>query len=290
MNICKICKSSNAKIAIANPKDFEGYAHYERNFSVDRCLDCRSLFISPQPSLSEIKDFYPSNYMAKPPEKGIFSIMKNFWDRHSASNFISEYGKEAFILDYGCGNGEFIDLLKRCGANHVYGFDPMPKENSGLNIYSSVDDLPNIKFDVIRMNDTIEHLSDLDSTMTRIASLLKDGGVIHGSTPNAGHFSSYFFGKYWGLLHFPYHIAIFSPEGMRSMVGRLKFDKLLISKSAVPSCWAFLLEHFFKEVLGGRRQGHLAAYPIFLVLAIPIVLLDLLLPGCTSQMTFRVKK
>lgn len=287
---CPICLSEKYSTFTACPEDFESYAEITNRYVVMRCLKCEGLYLDPPPSTSEISKFYPKDYMSKRAAGPLLLRMKKLWDKRSAMNFLKKYGADSLILDFGCGNGEFVSLLEDCGATNVCGYDPMPKELTSIKKYSSLDEISSEAFDVIRMNDTIEHLSELDASLHGIRGLLKPGGVIVGSTPNSANLSSYIFGRYWGLLHFPYYTMIFSPSGLRGAALRNGFSKVSVSKTLVPSCWAFTFKHYIKKILGENSRGHLPIYPLLLVLAAPFLILDVLFSKVTSQMHFVIKK
>ena len=79
-------------------------------------------------------------------------------------------------------------------------------------------------FDLIRMGHVIEHVRDPLATLRRAWELLKPGGTLFGETPNIDCWDFELFGRYWGALHFPRHIALFSPETISEACERAGFD------------------------------------------------------------------
>src|SRR5262245_23685079 len=125
---CPACLGRRAAVFVTRPKDFEGYAETDKTFVVMRCADCASIFLDPLPTIEDTKTFYPPDYMSKSDKGGLFRALTGAWDRRAARTFAGRFGREAKVLDYGCGQGEFVKLLRSIGMTDVSGYDPMPKE------------------------------------------------------------------------------------------------------------------------------------------------------------------
>ena len=93
-------------------------------------------------------------------------------------------------LDVGCGGGYLSEELARLGFN-VSGVDPAPAslaaaqshaKQSGLTIDYRVAQaeslpFPDGSFDLVTCCDVLEHVQDLDRTLSEIARVLKPGGI-----------------------------------------------------------------------------------------------------------------
>jgi len=103
--------------------------------------------------------------------------------------------KGANILDIGCGMGHFLYYLKKGGYKNISGLD-VSRENAefcrknGFNI-ACKDGRTFLKpqkekYDVIVMNDVIEHLDkgEIFEMLSMIHSALKKGGTVMVKTPN----------------------------------------------------------------------------------------------------------
>lgn len=98
------------------------------------------------------------------------------------------------VLDVGCARGANADVLRRHGATHLAGIELDPefaaaaRERYDEVVHGSVpEDLawPEQSFDTILAYDVLEHLVDPWTAAKRLAQLLKPGGQLHVSLPNA---------------------------------------------------------------------------------------------------------
>jgi 2-polyprenyl-3-methyl-5-hydroxy-6-metoxy-1,4-benzoquinol methylase len=98
------------------------------------------------------------------------------------------------VLDVGCATGASAEVLRRRGATHLTGIDAdeafaaEARSRYDEVVHGSVpDDLiwPAHSFDTILAYDVLEHLYDPWGAAQRLASLLRSGGQLHVSLPNA---------------------------------------------------------------------------------------------------------
>jgi len=94
-------------------------------------------------------------------------------------------------------------------------FSPVPLEQAQFK---------NNFFDVIIMNDVIEHLHNIHSLLHKVHKLLKPGGILFLVTPDVGSFTRKILRKHWH--HFkPYeHLVYFSRFTLRSLLQPCGFD------------------------------------------------------------------
>lgn len=79
--------------------------------------------------------------------------------------------KDLSYLDYACGTGKMIPILKNQGYN-IYGYDKYVKE---INVLNNIDDM---KFDVIYSNNFIEHLINPLEDIQKILNHLNNDGYL----------------------------------------------------------------------------------------------------------------
>jgi 2-polyprenyl-3-methyl-5-hydroxy-6-metoxy-1,4-benzoquinol methylase len=98
------------------------------------------------------------------------------------------------VLDVGCAEGANAEVLRRRGATHLAGieldeaFAAKARERYDEVVQGAVpDDLrwPDESFDTVLCYDILEHLYDPWGVAKRLADLLRPGGQLHLSIPNA---------------------------------------------------------------------------------------------------------
>jgi 2-polyprenyl-3-methyl-5-hydroxy-6-metoxy-1,4-benzoquinol methylase len=167
--------------------------------AVDLCLNCNTYFINPTPNDLELDSFY-SEYHSKYYDEKIESVDQTLSSLNSSSPLddiriqtlmtLMDLSK-AKILDIGCGKGRFLYQLKQLKAE-VYGIEidkDAVKFASLLGInnvftgnFESFES--NQRFDLIILNDIIEHPINPYELLRKAVELLNKDGLILIWTPN----------------------------------------------------------------------------------------------------------
>ena len=266
---------------VASPVDREYFNARRTPASILRCGSCGSLFQEPWPTDEELRGLYGSDYQnytssAVP----LLSRAAAAYLRRSGARFVRRYGRDASVLDFGCGQGGFLRALAQAGCSRLAGFDFVLYDDlaslSGVRFFDSIDAIraSGARFHVIRMQHVIEHLTDLDGRMTILSDLLEDDGQIIGQTPNAAHYTARLMGQYWGPLHFPYHTMLFSPAGLDRAAARWRLQLRETAGAILPTGWALSGENMLKHACGSRTRGRTALYTVLVALSMPMALLD----------------
>lgn len=281
---CPACRSEKYLEHVTHPKDLEYFIARKQNAKILRCTECLSLYQAPWPSTEETNSFYTSHYQNYTKSKvPLLSALYGFTMTLAAKQFLQTFGKNNAVLDFGCGQGAFLEMLFRQGCKDLAGYDVIhPDDTLGRIKFEFYDSLISLKnsskrYDIIRMNHVIEHLADLDEIMNLLCGLLKPGGRIVGQTPNAQHYTSYLWREYWGALHFPYHTILFSKDGLQTAAKRWQMSLVSVGPSAMPTGWAMSFENFAKKHLGSKVRGRTAFYSLLLMIGIPLAYLDRIL-------------
>lgn len=117
------------------------------------------------------------------------------------------------FLDYGCGSGNLVRLLRDRGYSSAVGFDP----------YGDPDGLGNPatlqpgSFDFVCLQDVIEHVEDGAALVAKLAALLRPGGVLQIGTPSADHIDHHNTQKHLHQLHLPYHLHLYTRQALEDM-------------------------------------------------------------------------
>jgi len=105
------------------------------------------------------------------------------------------------ILEFGCGQGNFSAQLVKEGVE-TWGVEPDPQSYQEASkklfkvlegtINERIDDLPDNYFDVIVMNDILEHLLFPWEDLKKIKPKLANGGILVSSIPNVRYSKNIF--------------------------------------------------------------------------------------------------
>ncbi len=130
------------------------------------------------------------------------------------------------LLDYGCGDGWFLDQAKSRVAT-AYGFEPTAQqaarvaENVGVQVFDNAAAMKSAlagKVDVITMHFVLEHLTDLKGTFALLSSLLKPGGILRAVVPNLDNIEYRVFRSRWHGFDAPRHISFPTPAQLKPVL------------------------------------------------------------------------
>src|SRR3990167_3187963 len=146
---------------------------------------------------------------------------------NTISGFTKSSGK---VLDVGAASGVMLQIFFDNGWE-VFGVEPSGSarelEKKGFKVYKTILEkakLPQDYFDVVVMNHTLEHVDDPVLAMKIIYKALKRKGIVYIDVPNFGSLDASIWGRNWQYL-LPYeHIHQFTPETLRKVFEKAKFE------------------------------------------------------------------
>jgi len=229
-------------------------------FTVVRCRSCDLLYLNPRPLLSEISKIYPKEYSAyhfNNIRNPIIRKARNYMQSRKARrilNYISASSESPCILDVGCGSPALLSLIHHASSKPIelYGndFNPDIMRDVREAGFKTVDgNLENVDwqekfFDVIVMNQVIEHLFDVTTVLRKIHQLLKDGGILFIETPSDEGIDAHLFSHYhWGGYHVPRHLLIFNPKTIDKTLRRCGFVVDKVEYNPSPNFWTSSLRN-----------------------------------------------
>lgn len=157
----------------------------------------------------------------------------NLWSCRLKVDWIRRLCPSGRLLDAGANYGHF---LKEAQEDYdASGFELSPqavrwsREKLGVrNEVGSIYDPPAAEesFDVVTSWDVIEHLEDPLGALTRLRELLKPGGCLFLSTPDAGSGMAKLLGSRWYYLDPIQHLNLFSFKNLSLCLQRSGFEVL----------------------------------------------------------------
>lgn len=292
---CLICNLSNYSLLYNEIKDFEYSTYKPVDYFI--CNNCGLITQYPLPDINLLSTFYPSEYRNfLPQEETLFSSLKNIQFITLAKK-ITRYikNKNAKILEVGPGNGNLLSAMKLKGYENLYGIDFKDNAFKDLEKKGIKTALSNIeegnpfneKFDVVIMNNVIEHFLNPFNVLRNLKkSLSKDGKIIL-ITPNSNAIELLLFKNYWAGFHAPRHIYLFNDKNIRLLAQGLDFLKVIVKPIVDPGQWSISIQNIFqdKELTKTKLKNGMAWYlmPLSLVTT-PVAISQNLIGRSTSMM------
>jgi len=152
------------------------------------------------------------------------------------------------ILDYGCGNGIFIDHLNSKGYKNVIGYDPYVK---------GFDKIPEKyeKFDWVIANDVIEHADNPFELIKDALTYLKEGGLMYVGTADSLPVEMDNLEPHVMRLHQPFHRVIITQASLIYIGVRLRLEPIKIyTRSYMDTLIPFANYRFLDEF--SKALGH----------------------------------
>ncbi|MHC4889988.1 MAG: class I SAM-dependent methyltransferase [Planctomycetota bacterium] len=208
-------------------------------FYLNRCLNCRAVFLSPSPTRQQLDQAYDDSYYGKGRSK-FAGYIEKVLDRFRSTRAwrVRRYIRPpARILDIGCGNGRFLGYLIKRGYDG-YGIElPGKAANRATQIPGlklkvgslTEEDFGEDFFDCICMWHVFEHLAEPKKTLQIIQNILKPSGCLTMSMPNIDSLQSKVFRGKWLHLDPPKHLFYLAPPNLMSAMKEFGF-KLIKKK------------------------------------------------------------
>ncbi len=210
-------------------------------FNLVKCKNCGLIYLNPRPPQNEIHKYYPKSYYAHAPRRtkrklkeiigahvirgrsanvSILDKLLFYWLKNRIQYLsVKPVGR---FLDIGCGMGSLVKRMQEIGWES-YGIEISANavriaQNYDLNVYLGDLTQQNFAsdfFDLINMNNVLEHVHSPLRVLMEVSRILKDNGRFYCSVPNFGCFQSQNFGKYWRALDVPRHLYFFTPDTLK---------------------------------------------------------------------------
>ena len=137
-------------------------------------------------------------------------------------------GNTKTVLDIGAGTGDFVRMGKTLGWD-VQGMEPNAgarerAAKKGVDMVSSLDDLPETSFTVITLWHVLEHLYDFKGKVEEFNDLLNKEGLLVLALPNHESWDASFLGKDWAAYDTPRHLWHFTPKVIQDIASANKFE------------------------------------------------------------------
>lgn len=231
---CPICSSRRIAVEL-----------HKFDMTMLRCRECGAVFTSPQPPTVQVLSRYVEQWFEREYLPSYNIDPQNPSLEHLAPRFAPEFAlierfrQNGRVLDVGAGAGLFLFHAREHGWQphgvEISGYGPAyAKRHFDLDIIQG--DLlhaqfPDQHFDVVMLQDTIEHVPDPLALVREIHRILRNGGAIVLSTPNYQSLSRRVFRQHWALISPAEHLFLFTMRSILQLFQRSGFAPFRLESS-----------------------------------------------------------
>lgn len=260
---CALCGGMSGT-RVGGGWDFE-YGTTRDEFEFRRC-PCGGVYLDPRPASSELGRIYPSSYYSYDFAARLGPLVaraKDATERAKVRAYAPYLPAGARVLDVGCGDGHLLALL---GARSA---QPLRLEGvelsaaaadtatqKGIHVYRGrIEDcaIPARAYDLVIMNQLIEHVREPIAVLQAVARALRPGGHLFIETPNLDSLDARLFRRrYWGGYHFPRHFHLFDRHTLPRLVAQAGLESVAMQPLVCPQFWIITLQNWLAA--RGRRR------------------------------------
>jgi SAM-dependent methyltransferase len=250
------CCGSDRSAPFAAGRDYE-YDTCDTWVTAVRCRDCGLVYLNPRPAAAALPTIYPANYYAYDFATSMPAVVRWVKDRVDAMKvrlYLRLLPGPGRILDVGCGDGRILDMLRRHGRADwdLWGVEfsdaaAAQARRAGYTVlvgrFEDVE-LPPASFDLMIMNQLIEHVDDPRAMIAKARTALRPGGHLVIETPNLDSLDARLFRRrYWGGYHFPRHFTLFDARTLAATVSAGGLEPVAKRPLICPQFWILSLHH-----------------------------------------------
>lgn len=250
---CPVCEGS--RFTVVRSAFDDRYGHPGR-FRIARCESCGHRVTEPRLAEADLPLLYGSYYPRKQlvaaelaeQARGAGSRWGALgrWFRGTDNQGQYDVRSGERMLDVGCGAGVSLLEAVELGAE-AYGIEADPNveriaRELGLRIHQgNLEDepFPGARFDLIVLNQVIEHIPEPDQALRKLLSRLTPDGRMVLVFPNRRSIWCRLTGARWINWHVPYHLHHFDAASFRRMAERCGY-RMIRTRTITPNIWTIL--------------------------------------------------
>jgi SAM-dependent methyltransferase len=238
-------------------------------FSILRCAGCGQMVTSPLLSEDDLPALYSRYY----PRRNIdFTALRKEADAvlvegaarrryldgtDNQGHYLVKPSQR--VLDIGCGSCISLLEIRNLGGE-AWGIETDPNvgaiaDHFDLKVHiGSIHDnpFPGIDFDLIVLNQVIEHVPDPIALLKLIRDRLRPEGRVVLAFPNTGSLNRLISGRKWINWHIPYHLHHYNKTSFPKIAGRAGYQVASL-RTITPNVWTILqLRAFLRSSVQGQ--------------------------------------
>ena len=233
--------------------------YHTNGYDVIACEKCGFYHLDPIPD----QDIYSEEYYQKEKPRVLERIKEDlrWWELVYRERFdlfekIVHWTRRR-ILDIGSGYGYFLDYAARRGWFAV-GMEPSREagvysQERGQNVIGKyfTEAIPGNPYDVIHMNEVLEHVPDPRQVLANVRDSLTQGGIVCAVVPNDFNPLQQFDENHW--ISPPWHINYFSIESLQRIMQETGFQIIHQNVTFPMEFFLFMGDNYINNDEIGRK-------------------------------------
>ena len=246
------------------------YTVSQESFTLIQCRTCSLVVTSPRPLNDNLGKYYLSEDYISHTDKPasiidrIYVFARSFALKWKIKLINSELQGNKNLLDYGCGTGNFLKASHQAGWT-ITGVEPSTiareaaERNTGAQVAERLEDLKEKKFSIITLWHVLEHVPDLNETLSNLKALLEETGTLFIAVPNHASDDGKRYKNSWAGYDVPRHLWHFTPDNMQKLVSKheLKLKRIVPMK----------LDAYYVSMLSEKYKNNQKLGPIQMIRA-----------------------
>jgi SAM-dependent methyltransferase len=220
-------------------------------YAILQCRACGLEQTWPRPAPGELKELYERFYNAGVEPDSAYRVLRErffasglyrFWLKWDGDMGFHARQGQGRLLDVGCNEGRGLSLYAANGFQ-VEGLElneaaAALARRRGFSVHTAAlaQFRPPERYDVVVLAHVLEHAWDPVMMLGEVRRLVRPGGQVWISCPNAASLWRQVFGRAWVNWHVPYHLWHFSPGSLEAILKRSGYE-IAALKTFTPALW-----------------------------------------------------
>ena len=224
--VCPLCQSSDNAHFLTCPSGDRDKGD-KRTYEFVRCSRCSHVFASFSATDPKDIETYKEDYYHKSEETSTL----NSWILRNKCKRWLRISKAKSILDVGCGDGVFIQLMSDMGVKaagtDLSEFAGNKIVDKSIPVYRSIEEAKTGRpegYDLIVINHVLEHMPDPRMVIDQCRDMLTPSGCLVLAVPDLSSYQTRLAGPMWYGYDPPRHLHCFSSTRLEQLLQESKFE------------------------------------------------------------------